>query len=346
MAKRIGLNVIFGLITLVPLAVAQTYNVTDLGTFPGGTVSQGDALNDCGQVVGYARFSNFNAHGFSWKENTGLQDLGAIPPTSNFSVAQSVNKAGIVAGYSTFPNDPLQFSHAVLWVNGEIQDIGTLANGRNDAQAMGINDRGEVAGFSVPHAFFWTVKGGMRDLGTLPGGSYSQGLGINAKGEVVGFSDASGPGIWHAFVWSRSQGMRALPYLVPGDDNASANAINGSGEIVGGTSAGFRHERATLWHRNGTVEDLGVLPEQGWSVAFAINDSGQAVGWSGFRAFIWSRQQGMQDLNALISGTAGWLLILPTAINNRGEITGQGLINGQSHGFVLTPVSEAPGGCK
>ncbi len=48
--------------------MAQTYSVRDLGTFPGGAVSQGQALNQLGQVAGYARFSNFNAHGFFWDE--------------------------------------------------------------------------------------------------------------------------------------------------------------------------------------------------------------------------------------------------------------------------------------
>jgi hypothetical protein len=66
------------------------------------------------------------------------------------------------------------------------------------------------------------------------------------------------------------------------------------------------------------------------------------VGWSGFIAFIWSREQGMQDLNQLIPGNSGWHLQSANAINERGEITGQGIMNGQSRAFLLVPLSAAP----
>ena len=327
------------LVIFVPFIAAQTYTITDLGTFSGGTVSQGQALTDCGDVVGYARFADDNAHGFFWSQHSGLRDLGAIPPESNFSVAQAINSSGIVAGYSTYQYPPYPTSHAVLWIQGEIHDLGG-----NNAQAMGINDRGEVVGFSVPHAFLWSRRRGMQDLGTLPGGNYSQALAINSRGEVVGSSNTA-DGNTHGFVWTRSTGMQMLPAL-PDGFSSSANGINNHGEVVGGSSAGYSNNFAVLWRRDGSVENLGVLSGQGWSTAFAINERGQVVGWSGFRAFIWSRDQGMQDLNNLIPSNSGWVLTLPTAINARGQITGQGTINGQTHGFLLTPTIEPLWGCE
>jgi probable HAF family extracellular repeat protein len=324
--------VIFGI--LMPLAAAQTYRVTDLGTFPGGTVSQGNAINDCGRVVGYARFANFNAHAFSWTKRRGLVDLAAIPPESNFSVAQAVNSFGVVAGYSTFNDPPNLDSHAVLWIDRFIDDLGTLA-GSTDAQAMGINDKNEVVGFSVPHACLWTQSRGMQDLGALSGG-YSQALAINSKGDIVGFSNSADQN-WHAVLWTKAKGLQALPYLVSSDVSASANAINRHGDIAGGVSGDFKEEFAVMWERNGNITNLGVLPGQGWSTAFAINDHKEIVGWSGFHAFIWTRENGMQDLNTLIPSDSGWSLSLPTGINNRGQITGQGSINGQQHAFLLTP---------
>jgi probable HAF family extracellular repeat protein len=134
--------------------------------------------------------------------------------------------------------------------------------------------------------------------------------------------------------------MEALPYLLPRDDSASANGINELGQIVGGVAQNYHGMYAVQWDHHGHVANLGVLPEQGWSTAFAINDREEVIGWSGFRAFIWSRSQGIQDLNDLIPRNSGWFLSLPTAINNRGQITGQGTINGQSHAFLLTPVSQ------
>jgi len=332
------------LVLLAPFKAAQTYEVTDLGTFPGGTVSQGQALSDRGDVVGYARFADYNAHGFFWTEKTGLLDLGAIPPQSNFSVAQAINSHGIVAGYSTYDYPPLLNELAVLWIEGRIQDLGTLP-GSDISEAMAMNDRGDVVGFSVPNAFLWTRKDGMQDLGTLPGGYYSQALAISPRSEVVGFSNAS-DGNWHAFLWTESEGMQALPYLSSGDSSASANGINRHGQIVGGSGNFYSGNFAVLWHRRDHVENLGVLPGEGWSTAFAINGRGQVVGWSGFRAFMWSRDEGMRDLNDLIPSNSGWFLSLATAINERGQITGQGSINGQSHTFLLTPNCEPSRECE
>jgi len=173
----------------------------------------------------------------------------------------------------------------------------------------------------------------MQDLGTLPGGYYSQGLAINFESEVAGFSNAA-DGQWHGFLWSAWSGMQDLPNL-PHAFGASANGINDLGQVAGGSGS-----YAVLWHndKNHTAECLGVLPGLGWSSAFALNDAGQVVGWSGFAAFIWSRETGMQDLNQLIPSNSGWTLSIANAINVLGQITGQGTINGQQHGFLLTPV--------
>ena len=208
-----------------------------------------------------------------------------------------------------------------------------------------VTNLDEVVGFSVPQAFLWTAQKGMQSLGTLPGGYYSQALGINDAGQVVGFSNAA-DGNWHGFRWTKSQGMRVLRYL-PGGKSASANGINQHGQIAGGSSlaaCGFC-SHAVVWNQNGSVQDLGVLPGQGWSTAFAINDFGQVVGWSGFTAFIWSEEDGMQDLNRLIPGDSGWQLTTANAINDKGQITGQGTINGEAHGFLLTPTSGPLWGC-
>ena len=70
-------------LAVVSLTAAQQYSVTDLGAFPGGNVSQSQAINVVGQVAGYARFANFNAHGFLWTHKTGLIDLGSAWDSAN-----------------------------------------------------------------------------------------------------------------------------------------------------------------------------------------------------------------------------------------------------------------------
>jgi hypothetical protein len=48
----------------------------------------------------------------------------------------------------------------------------------------------------------------------------------------------------------------------------------------------------------------------------------------------------MSDLNDLIDPVAGWTLKSAYAINDLGWIVGYGTHNGQSRGFVLTPIPE------
>src|SRR6185503_11913790 len=73
-----------------------------------------------------------------------------------------------------------------------------------------------------------------------------------------------------------------------------------------------------------------------------INNTGQVVGVArigrGNRAFLYD-DQGMHNLNTLIPPDSGWLLTTARSINEKGQITGLGLLNGEFHAFVLTPAS-------
>jgi len=46
----------------------------------------------------------------------------------------------------------------------------------------------------------------------------------------------------------------------------------------------------------------------------------------------------MLNLNDLINSSSGWQLYTATGINAKGQIVGQGTLNGQEHGFLLTVV--------
>ena len=72
-----------------------------------------------------------------------------------------------------------------------------------------------------------------------------------------------------------------------------------------------------------------------------VNDSSQVVGWMGQttnfeRAFSWDNCETV-DLNNRIAPDSGWQLLHATAINERGQIVGYGLFQGQQVGFLLTP---------
>ena len=54
------------------------------------------------------------------------------------------------------------------------------------------------------------------------------------------------------------------------------------------------------------------------------------------RALLWEDKV-LMDLNTLIPADSGWYLQAANSINDEGEITGFGLINGNVHAFLATP---------
>ena len=71
-----------------------------------------------------------------------------------------------------------------------------------------------------------------------------------------------------------------------------------------------------------------------------INDRGQIVGFSvdgeGLHGFLW-QDNAFTDLKNLIPEDSPWQLLVPQSINDAGEITGQGLIDGELHAFLAIP---------
>jgi hypothetical protein len=72
------------------------------------------------------------------------------------------------------------------------------------------------------------------------------------------------------------------------------------------------------------MHDLGALGLDRYSVGNGINAIGQVSGESG--------------TSTLIDSRSGWELLDASAINDAGQITGQGLIGGEYHAYLLTPV--------
>src|SRR5216684_271244 len=166
-------------------------------------------------VVGIAETPNLDPLGERWScaaffpSSTGHTCLGFVwrdgvmspLPTlgGNNGYAAGANRLGQIVGWAeTAVHDPtciapqvLQFE-AVIWENGSAIDIGNLGGAAWNTPAA-INNRGEVAGFSdLPgddpnhpnfHAFRWTRRGGIEDLGTLPGDRLSLAFGINEGGQ-------------------------------------------------------------------------------------------------------------------------------------------------------------------
>jgi probable HAF family extracellular repeat protein len=317
-----------------------TYTITDLGTLPGGSYSVGRAINSTGQVVGRTDDMGGNDHAFSWLNGV-MTDLGTLPGGTS-SEAWAVNASGQIAGES---DDDSGLSHPVLWQNGVIIDLG-IPTGVNVAHANGINGNNQVVGYGdggVQHAFLWQ-GGSVIDLGTLPGSNGAAAWAINDSGQVVGESR-------HAFLWQG--GVMTDLGTLAGSNRSSALSINNSGQVVGTYYLDIGPQRAFLW-QNGVMTDLGTLPDNGLNsarntLANSINASGQIVGFSEFstllatvpHAVIWDGGM-LKDLNTLIPSDSGWILHGASAINDAGQIIGEGNVNGQSHAFLLTPQVQNP----
>jgi probable HAF family extracellular repeat protein len=93
------------------------------------------------------------------------------------------------------------------------------------------------------------------------------------------------------------------------------------------------------------IGNLGYNPRNGPnSTANDINNYGQIVGVSSTTALngqsAYMYQNGsMMDLFKVIPKSTGWTAInSAVAINNNGQIVGIGINNGQSRGYIMTPI--------
>jgi probable HAF family extracellular repeat protein len=321
---------------LVPLAGAQSYSVTDLGTLPGGTYSVPAAINDLGQVVGFSVVDNQN-HAFLWTSAGGMQDLGTLSGDTA-SQAEGINNSGAVVGESSS-----NLTHPFIWTASggmrRLEQLGTIG-----AAANAITDSGEIVGYYYPvdntsyHAFLLTKTGDLQDLGTL-GGCCSSAAAINRSGDVVGFSTMPGDQDTHGFLWTNAGGMEDLGVIGSGT-YSFANAVSISGEVFGIANSSQNGTReAYFWTQGTGMESLGTGLG---SAVYGVNASGQLVGICGGDrnlALLWTSAHHGQNLNNLIPPSSGWLLNAAYGINNSGQIVASGTINGQTHAALLTPTN-------
>ncbi|MBS1723231.1 MAG: hypothetical protein JSS66_09800 [Armatimonadetes bacterium] len=72
-------------------------------------------------------------------------------------------------------------------------------------------------------------------------------------------------------------------------------AVNDSGTVAGGARGGDGHIMARLWKKDGTTYRLPVLPLMTFSVAYGLNQKGDACGWTegplGRAAMAWFQDQ-------------------------------------------------------
>jgi probable HAF family extracellular repeat protein len=317
--------------------VPKKYKIIDLGTL-GGTSSWAFGMNNNGQVVG----SSF-PRGTTTTINPYLYSNGRMTNlNTNGGWATGINDSGQVVGTAVIGSN----SHAFTYSNGHTTDLGTL--GGIYSEGWAINKNGLAVGWaefsrnSYSHHAVLYNHGVNTDLGTL-GGTRSMANSINDLGVIVGESRMNGDSTSHAFLYSNQQ---IIDLGTLGGSNSSAACINANEQIAGSADIASGNSHAFLYN-NGLMTDLGTLGGVS-SSASGINDYGQVVGSAGINdtvghAFIYSDGR-MTDLNTLIDPALSWVLSWAISINNKGQIAGNGMINGHAHAFLMTPDTAGPAG--
>jgi probable HAF family extracellular repeat protein len=325
-----------------PLALAQDggryYTIVDRGPSLVRTLTDTPGLNNLGDIAIWHSVSANLMPGVVFHDQkaieiTGEKDFSLVYPAD-------INDQLVVVGSLQAPQD-LRFTHAFKWSDNKLEILRSL--GGRYAAATSVNARGDAAGSAqtssgARHAVRWR---GTRphDLGLLAQGDYSSARDINDQGDVVGEANLVRNGKPQAFLWHGGK-MEQLPNL-PGGSFCSAQALNNRGAIVGSCDRPDGSAHGVIWS-NGFVEDLGTLGgEDAPSTALDINERGEVVGTSEaaegkLAAFLWQRGK-MVDLNKAIPASSGWLLLVASRINDKGEILGRGYLGGAIHAFLLEP---------
>jgi probable HAF family extracellular repeat protein len=336
---------------LTPLAVAlacgsafapsaSAFEVIDLGR----DVSPTD-ISNTGVIVGSCHANQNETLAFRY----GIYD-GSLDIIASGVVANGVNDAGQVTGNTS--------DGAFLYDGGRLLTWQGYAGNA-------INEGGSIAGHKsttnpyrpAPLPLDPAVYDGNRWLVLNVAQVYSRGtrrgiyadqydlVDINTAGYAVG--SKSRYGLTGSTAILTTPLLGEIQYLPTGYGSVAA-AINDQNQIVGTTGQNTR--RAYLYDYGtygltGQPVDLGSLAGSLYSEAMDINEWSQVVGSSSCeacsfapdsnRAFLWENGA-MTDLNDLVAGSPGWVLTDAVAINDQGDIVGTGLLDGQSHGFLLT----------
>ena len=248
--------------------------------------------------------------------DTGYSWAGTYPDHIRYPnvPGRAVNDAGTAVGYAwKFDLGAQMGTRAIRWdASGtpatELGNLATGFPGEMRVEVHAINDAGVAAGYATKRE------------------------GDDIKGLRAVRWDASG---------TAATELDALGTDSHGDTQSRAYAINGAGTTVGyaityeaGEALG---DRAVRWDASGTAAtqlgDLGTLPwGTGESCAYAINDSGTAVGYAmkygdrlpqGYRAVRWDASgTAATELGGLGLSASGYSGARALAINDAGTAVG------------------------
>jgi probable HAF family extracellular repeat protein len=215
----------------------------------GGNNGQASAINNRGEVAGYAETAVTDSGcppfkitaALLWEKGKAL----ALPTVGGDldGVAYGINDQGQAVGYS---GSCIAALHAVMWQHGTAFQLKDLGVARSNF-AFAINSLGQIVGQvrradnSARVAALWQPDGTLTVLDQhsckciLSEDLASFATGINNRGQVVGSTIDSDNNWTHGFLWQNGV-MTDINTLISGDSNLSvisASNINERGQISG-----------------------------------------------------------------------------------------------------------------
>lgn len=324
-----------------PLSAQVTYRVTELIPASGYTQSEAMGINDAGIVVGVSYPPTINWNGMATRWTAGKPTALGIAKGGTFSMANSVNKNGVVVG----EGDDGRPNAVVFNSKGST----FLTNGANNSYAMLISDTGVIYGNLLkgfdgkwtPVAWKADPKKADRYVTTEFRFVDSAGLasecfmlGVNQKGQAFGYG-------WDSLVgqvplyWN-SAGTNGV--VLPGPAGVLPLGINDNGLIVGI----FSQDTATLpktWSAatGMAIAELPLPTGETFGYATGVNNLGMIIGSHSDQPAVWINGACIDVNSHLDASSASWKITSLQDINNTGLIVGTAVKNNQKRAVVLTP---------
>lgn len=211
------------------------------------------------------------------------------------------------------------------------------------SQAAAINDFGQVVGNIVkadgsnfPQAVLWDTTNSLTPtILTHPGFHFYGADAINNQGQMI-VEDGSASYLW-------KPGSAPVAITSPTGTNATAYALNNNGVLLGGYLGEFGPQ-PFLRLADGNMVLIPTDPS--WlNFARSLNDVSDVVGQMTWQAdpavtkgYLYSEGQSYDLLTLAGTSASGWSALTPYAISQDGQIVGLGTWNGESRGFIMTPV--------
>ncbi|WP_169517069.1 DUF3466 family protein [Azohydromonas australica] len=278
--------------------------------------------------------------------------LEPLPGSDAFhdSSAVGINDRGQVIGQ--YRSNGVGGQIPYLYTQGRYRDL-RVENVSGWDYARDINAAGQVVGRANGQAFLF--DGTRSRYLDIPGAVGSIAEGVNDQGVMVGNAlfDAPGDGLEDRAFVHDGHGVKFLQNPLQDFQTAQMADINNVGQMAAHifNPDGQRY-RSFLYEADGRFTELASLHgRQERTIVQGLNDRGWAVGLSSGdtcneytcdEAVLWRDGQTL-SLNDLLSPAQAelWQLTDAVAINERGQIAGNGYYLSSYVGFVLTPVPEA-----